>query len=365
MSLSLSLRQDETPSDTDKCKNKNTDSNEKLWSAKVDETLFSEALFPPEYYQENAATSNSYWPTHSGKLAVLDELLRLCQRTRDKVVVASHYTQTLDLIERLCRACDYRYLRLDGSTDSSLRHNIVHRFQNESSIFIFLLSAKAGGFGLNLYAANRLILYDIDWNPVTDAQTTARIWRDGQKKPCFIYRLLTTGTLEEKIFQRQIMKQTLSRTIVDEDRLAQSFTEEMLHAIFMFKEETECETHDLVKCLCSGAKEDQRPPHSSTKTTLKRLKRFTEENIASDEVAAWSHLSRHHKKLFKDPLLRESTASPITFVFTRQTNPKATEQIPNELDIALSSLETVPQTDSTTDTKKTLINNDSNNNNKS
>ena len=69
---------------------------------------------------------------------------------------------------------------------------------------MFLLSSKAGGVGLNLIGGNIVILYDIDWNPANDQQAMARVWRDGQRKNVLIYRLLTTGTIEEKIFQRQV-----------------------------------------------------------------------------------------------------------------------------------------------------------------
>ena len=70
---------------------------------------------------------------------------------------------------------------------------------------VFLLSSKAGGVGLNLIGGNIVILYDIDWNPANDQQAMARVWRDGQRKNVTIYRLLTTGTIEEKIFQRQVV----------------------------------------------------------------------------------------------------------------------------------------------------------------
>lgn len=82
---------------------------------------------------------------------------------------------------------------------------------------VLLLSAKAGGVGLNLIGASNLILYDSDWNPASDQQAMARIWRDGQKKNVHIYRLLTSGTIEEKIFQRQISKTGLSEAITNPD----------------------------------------------------------------------------------------------------------------------------------------------------
>lgn len=79
---------------------------------------------------------------------------------------------------------------------------------------IFLLSTKAGGVGLNLIGASRLLLVDSDWNPSHDLQAMARIHRDGQKRPVFIYRLLTSGTIDEKIFQRAITKMGLSESLI-------------------------------------------------------------------------------------------------------------------------------------------------------
>ena len=79
---------------------------------------------------------------------------------------------------------------------------------------IFLLSTKAGGVGLNLIGASRLVLVDSDWNPSHDLQAMARIHRDGQKRPVFIYRLLTSGTIDEKIFQRAITKMGLSESLI-------------------------------------------------------------------------------------------------------------------------------------------------------
>ena len=73
--------------------------------------------------------------------------------------------------------------------------------------------------GLNLIGANRLVLFDLDWNPATDKQAAARCWRDGQKRRCFTYRFLTTGTLEERIFQRQLSKEGLQSVVEDEDQV--------------------------------------------------------------------------------------------------------------------------------------------------
>jgi DNA repair and recombination RAD54-like protein len=107
------------------------------------------------------------------------------------------------------------------------RQKLVDRFNDpDGAEFVFLLSSKAGGCGLNLIGANRLILFDPgipffiewlteDWNPAADQQALARVWREGQRKDCFVYRFIATGTIEEKIFQRQSHKQSLSSCVVD------------------------------------------------------------------------------------------------------------------------------------------------------
>lgn len=123
---------------------------------------------------------------------LLDVILAsIKSNTNDKIVLVSNYTQTLDLFEKLCRKRRYSYVRLDGSMTIKKRSKVVDEFNKpDSNQFIFMLSSKAGGCGLNLIGANRLIMFDPDWNPANDEQAMARVWRDGQTKPCFIYRLL-------------------------------------------------------------------------------------------------------------------------------------------------------------------------------
>lgn len=165
---------------------------------------FEKAL---EYMPENYSVQKVL-PELSGKLMVLDCLLAAIKSTtNDKVVLVSNYTQTLDLFERLSRIRNYSYVRLDGTMTIKKRAKVVEKFNDPSNPdFIFMLSSKAGGCGLNLIGANRLVMFDPDWNPANDDQAMARVWRDGQQKQCFIYRLLCTGTIEEKIFQRQAHK---------------------------------------------------------------------------------------------------------------------------------------------------------------
>ncbi|KII61371.1 DNA repair and recombination protein RAD54-like protein [Thelohanellus kitauei] len=108
-----------------------------------------------------------------------------------------------------------------------------------------MLSSKAGGCGLNLIGANRLVMFDPDWNPANDAQAMARVWRDGQKKPCFIYRLVCTGTIEEKILQRQAHKKALSSCVVDElENVERHFSKNDLRDLFGPPVDTRSSTHD-------------------------------------------------------------------------------------------------------------------------
>ena len=102
-------------------------------------------------------------------------------------MLVSNYTRTLDILQEVCKRHGYAYTRLDGQTPISQRQKIVDGFNSKySSDFIFLLSSKAGGVGLNLIGGSHLILYDIDWNPATDIQAMSRVWRDGQKHPVHI-----------------------------------------------------------------------------------------------------------------------------------------------------------------------------------
>ncbi|KAI8921587.1 P-loop containing nucleoside triphosphate hydrolase protein [Entophlyctis helioformis] len=193
-------------------------------------------------------------PLDSGKMKVLENLLSAMRAAEPdaKVVLVSNWTATLDLFEQVARKGSYSFVRLDGQTPSAKRQTIVDKFNGDST-FLFLLSSKAGGVGLNLVGASRLVLFDIDWNPAVDLQAMARIWRDGQRRNVTIYRLLTTGTIEERIYQRQITKMALSDTVIDNaQNSANSFTSDELRDIFSLDTDTACLTHDTLGCACGG-----------------------------------------------------------------------------------------------------------------
>ena len=201
---------------------------------------------PPQLLCTNAGST---------KLRVLDQLLyTLRTTTSEKIILVSNYTSTLDLLSTLLTSLSHPFLRLDGSTPSSKRQGLVDDFNRSpaSACFAFLLSAKSGGVGLNLVGASRLVLFDIDWNPATDLQAMARIHRDGQKRPCVIYRFLMAGGLDEKIWQRQITKLGLASNVMDQKGGNSSFTREELRDLFRLDKGLTCQTHDLLGCACGG-----------------------------------------------------------------------------------------------------------------
>ena len=211
-----------------------------------------EHTFPEDFVPKDArGRDRDVKPWYSGKMQVLDRMLaRIRKDTNDKIVLISNYTQTLDVFDKLCRARGYGSLRLDGTMNVSKRQKLVDKFNDpDGAEFVFLLSSKAGGCGLNLIGANRLVLFDPDWNPAADQQALARVWRDGQKKDCFVYRFIATGTIEEKIFQRQSHKQSLSSCVVDSaEDVERHFTLDSLKELFMYQGCTTSDTHDTFKC---------------------------------------------------------------------------------------------------------------------
>src|SRR6202021_740163 len=113
-----------------------------------------------------------------------------------------------------------------------IRQTLVYEFNKDPSIHVFLLTTRVGGLGINLTGADRVIIYDPDWNPSTDVQARERAWRLGQKREVEIYRLMTAGTIEEKIYHRQIFKQFLTNKILKDPKQRRFFKMNDLHDLF-------------------------------------------------------------------------------------------------------------------------------------
>ena len=152
--------------------------------------------------------------TDSGKLAKLDELLFRLKSEGHRVLLYFQMTRMIDMMEEYLTYRNYKYCRLDGSTKLEDRRDTVHDFQTRPDIFIFLLSTRAGGLGINLTAADTVIFYDSDWNPTIDSQAMDRAHRLGQTRQVTVYRLITRGTIEERIRKRALQKEEVQRVVI-------------------------------------------------------------------------------------------------------------------------------------------------------
>ncbi|KAI8484720.1 putative DNA helicase ino80 [Branchiostoma belcheri] len=152
--------------------------------------------------------------TDSGKLYALDILLTRLKQQGHRVLIYSQMTRMIDILEEFMWHRKHTYMRLDGSSKISDRRDMVEDFQQRSDIFVFLLSTRAGGLGINLTAADTVIFYDSDWNPTVDQQAMDRAHRLGQTKQVTVYRLICKGTIEERILQRAREKSEIQRMVI-------------------------------------------------------------------------------------------------------------------------------------------------------
>ncbi|KAF9584907.1 putative DNA helicase ino80 [Lunasporangiospora selenospora] len=150
----------------------------------------------------------------SGKLTALDKLLVELKAGGHRVLVYFQMTKMIDLMEEYLAYRQYKYLRLDGSSKISDRRDMVTDWQTRPEIFIFLLSTRAGGLGINLTAADTVIFYDSDWNPTVDQQAMDRAHRLGQTRQVTVYRLITRGTIEERILVRAKQKDEIQKVVI-------------------------------------------------------------------------------------------------------------------------------------------------------
>lgn len=149
----------------------------------------------------------------SGKFQELDKLLPKLKADGHRVLIFSQFTMMLDVLERYLDIRDHIFLRFDGSTAVEERQTIIDKFISDKEVFVFLLSTKAGGLGINLIAADTVIIHDIDFNPYNDKQAEDRCHRLGQKKPVTIYRFISEGTIEEGMSMVAKEKLNLEREV--------------------------------------------------------------------------------------------------------------------------------------------------------
>lgn len=153
----------------------------------------------------------------SGKFVYLDSLLPSLKEKNCRVLLFSQFTMVMDIIEVYLSDRRHRYLRLDGQTSVVERQSLIDKFNGDPDIYVFLLSTKAGGLGINLTSANVVILHDVDFNPYNDKQAEDRCHRVGQTRVVTVYRLIAKDTIEEGILQCAQTKLRLERDMAASD----------------------------------------------------------------------------------------------------------------------------------------------------
>ncbi|XP_062431003.1 SWI/SNF-related matrix-associated actin-dependent regulator of chromatin subfamily A containing DEAD/H box 1 [Rhea pennata] len=153
----------------------------------------------------------------SGKFRTLERILSDLKEKGDRVVLFSQFTMMLDILEVLLKHRQFRYIRMDGKTQISERIHLIDQFNTDTDIFIFLLSTKAGGLGINLTSANVVILHDIDCNPYNDKQAEDRCHRVGQTREVQVIKLISKGTIEESMLKISQQKLKLEQDMTAAD----------------------------------------------------------------------------------------------------------------------------------------------------
>lgn len=162
-------------------------------------------------------TTDEHLVYNAGKMIVLDKLLHRLKEKGSRVLIFSQMSRLLDILEDYCFFREYEYCRIDGSTAHEERIEAIDEFNKpDSEKFVFLLTTRAGGLGINLVTADTVVLYDSDWNPQADLQAMDRAHRIGQKKQVHVYRFVTENAIEEKVIERAAQKLRLDQLVIQQ-----------------------------------------------------------------------------------------------------------------------------------------------------
>lgn len=223
--------------------------------------FFHERLYSTDAHSDENMTTYENLEDRSGKLQVLAKILPLWKKqghryevnamlgnkaphdntisllVARRVLIFCQWQKMLNIIQHFIELQGWKFGRIDGRTNVAARQRLVDTFNSDESYFGMLLTTRTGGVGLNLTGADRIILYDPDWNPQTDAQARERAWRFGQEREVTIYRLIVAGSVEEKIYQRQIFKTALSNRVLQDPKQRRLFSQRELKDLFSLQAE--------------------------------------------------------------------------------------------------------------------------------
>lgn len=197
-----------------------------------------EALLPKflNILQSHGSLNQIDDPSFSTRAQVTQQLVHQSVAQGEKILIFSHSIPTLNFLERMLEDMGVSHLRIDGSTKVEARQNATRYFNETDHYMAFLISTRAGGLGLNLQGANRVIIYDFGFNPSWEEQAIGRAYRLGQKKPVFVYRFRAGGTFEEAMYNKSIFKTQLFSRVVDQKNVIRHASKKIEDYIYAPKE---------------------------------------------------------------------------------------------------------------------------------
>ncbi|RKP25337.1 P-loop containing nucleoside triphosphate hydrolase protein [Syncephalis pseudoplumigaleata] len=245
-------------------------------------------------------TTDEHIVENAGKMILLDKLLRRMKAQGSRVLLFSQMSRVLDILEDYCifreygnmYVCGTDYCRIDGSTQHEDRIEAIDEYNRPGSDkFIFLLTTRAGGLGINLVTADIVILYDSDWNPQVDLQAMDRAHRIGQKKQVWVFRFITENAIEEKVLERAAQKLRLDQLVIQQGRISQqqkaASKDELLNMIrhgakTMFESaESTVADDDIDKIITQGEQKTHELNKKYENIGLDDLQRFTVEGLGN------------------------------------------------------------------------------------
>ncbi|KAH3666410.1 hypothetical protein WICMUC_005678 [Wickerhamomyces mucosus] len=252
-------------------------------------------------------------PTRSGKLQVIKSLLKLWKEQKHKVLLFTQTKQMMVILEKFLQTeygPDYKYMKMSGETNIGKRQDMIYQFNNKD-YDLFLLTTKVGGLGVNLTGADRVIIFDPDWNPSTDLQARERAWRLGQKKEVLIYRLVIGGSIEEKIYHRQIFKQLLTDKILKDPNQKRFFKNSELHDLFTLSDYDDSNEEDLLFKNNKGKKKQTDDLDTFSQIQgISKLEKYKGETKIKQEDSLMSGLFKGNVKALKHDDIYQDHSKP-------------------------------------------------------
>ncbi|XP_052801568.1 helicase SRCAP-like isoform X2 [Mya arenaria] len=240
-----------------------------------------------------------------GKLQTLDILLHRLKSGDHRVLIFTQMTRMLDILEAFLNYHGHRYLRLDGTTKIEARQHLMDRFNADSRIFVFILSTRSGGVGVNLTGADTVIFYDSDWNPTMDAQAQDRCHRIGQTRDVHIYRLVSERTVEENILKKANQKRMLGDMAIEggnfttaffkQNTISELFTEPSgLDSLVKEKEEEEKEKQD--RTSRAQRRQEQKKSDPTEQVALQQFEKALANTEDETDRVAIDHVKDEQKE---------------------------------------------------------------------